>query len=45
MMGWAVGLMLVCGFLVALAVVACAPKPEWLKRLNAMEKGRERQAR
>ena len=44
-MGWAVGLSLVFGFLVALAILACAPKPDWLKRLHAMESGRERQAR
>lgn len=44
-MGWAVGLMLTFGFLVALAIIACAPKPKWLKRLHALENGRARQAR
>lgn len=42
-MGWAAGLILVCLFLVALAIIACVPRPKWLKRLNAMERYRDDQ--
>ena len=42
-MGWAAGLMLVCGFLVALAIIVSVPRPKWLTRLNQLDRGRDAQ--
>lgn len=44
-MGWAASLMLVCLFLVALAILACAPRPKWLKHIRRMDRAREAQRR